>query len=51
MLLLPWLAPGGGRGIVALDLLNCTKANERQRWTVTHGYASACMLTGGVVGS
>lgn len=24
MLLLSWLAPGGGRGIVALDLLNCT---------------------------
>ncbi|KAL0946096.1 hypothetical protein HGRIS_012361 [Hohenbuehelia grisea] len=24
MLLLSWLAPGGGRGIVAIDLLNCT---------------------------
>lgn len=24
MLLLSWLATGGGRGIVALDLLNCT---------------------------
>jgi hypothetical protein len=24
MLLLSWLSPGGGRGIVALDLLNCT---------------------------
>jgi len=24
MLLLSWIAPGGGRGIVALDLLNCT---------------------------
>lgn len=24
VLLLSWLAPGGGRGIVALDLLNCT---------------------------
>jgi len=24
MLMLSWLAPGGGRGIVALDLLNCT---------------------------
>src|SRR6266511_1249769 len=23
-LLLSWLAPGGGRGIVTLDLLNCT---------------------------
>ena len=28
MLLLSWLAPGGGRGIVALDLLNCTKAQS-----------------------
>jgi hypothetical protein len=24
ILLLSWLAPGGGRGIIALDLLNCT---------------------------
>ena len=28
MLLLSWLAPGGGRGIVALDLLNCTKVQS-----------------------
>jgi len=28
MLLLSWLASGGGRGIVALDLLNCTKAQS-----------------------
>jgi hypothetical protein len=27
MLILLWLAPGGGRGIV-LDLLNCTKAQS-----------------------
>ena len=26
MFLLSWLAPGGGWGFVALDLLNCTKA-------------------------
>ena len=26
MLLLSWLAPGGGQGIVSLDLLNCAKA-------------------------
>ncbi len=25
MLLLTWIAPGGGRGIVTLDLLNCTE--------------------------
>ena len=28
MLLLSWLAPGGGRGIVALDLLNCTSVQS-----------------------
>jgi hypothetical protein len=28
MLLLSWLAPGGGRGIVALDLLNCTNVQS-----------------------
>lgn len=28
MLLLSWLAPGGGRGIVALDLLNCTSVES-----------------------
>lgn len=28
MLLLSWLAPGGGRGIVALDLLNCTDVQQ-----------------------
>ena len=28
MLLLSWLAPGGGRGIVALDLLNCSSVNS-----------------------
>jgi hypothetical protein len=27
-MLLLWLAPGGGRGIVALDLLNCTKVQS-----------------------
>ena len=27
-LLLSWLAPGGGRGIVALDLLNCTSVQS-----------------------
>jgi hypothetical protein len=28
MLLLSWLSPGGGRGIVALDLLNCTSVQS-----------------------
>ncbi|KAK2460787.1 hypothetical protein APHAL10511_007257 [Amanita phalloides] len=28
MLLLSWIAPGGGRGIVALDLLNCTNVQS-----------------------
>ena len=28
VLLLSWLAPGGGRGIVALDLLNCTSVQS-----------------------
>jgi len=27
-LLLTWLSPGGGRGIVALDLLNCTSVQS-----------------------
>lgn len=34
MLLLSWLAPGGGRGIVALDLLNCT--DVQQAYSPTH---------------
>ncbi|KAF4603193.1 hypothetical protein EYR38_003603 [Pleurotus pulmonarius] len=34
MLLLSWLAPGGGRGIVAVDLLNCT--NVQPVLTPTH---------------
>lgn len=25
MLLLTWIAPGGGRGVITLDLLNCTE--------------------------
>ena len=28
MLLLSWIAPGGGRGIVTLDLLNCTEVQS-----------------------
>jgi hypothetical protein len=28
MLLLSWMATGGGRGIVALDLLNCTNVQS-----------------------
>jgi hypothetical protein len=28
MLLLSWIAPGGGRGIVTLDLLNCTEVRS-----------------------
>ncbi|KAL6309468.1 hypothetical protein BKA93DRAFT_883951, partial [Sparassis latifolia] len=28
MLLLSWIAPGGGRGIVTLDLLNCTEVKS-----------------------
>lgn len=28
MLLLSWIASGGGRGIVALDLLNCTEVRS-----------------------
>jgi hypothetical protein len=28
MLLLSWLSPGGGRGIVALDLLNCSSVTS-----------------------
>ncbi|KAG6841362.1 hypothetical protein C0991_011905 [Blastosporella zonata] len=28
LLLLSWLSPGGGRGIVALDLLNCTNVQS-----------------------
>ncbi|KAG5645171.1 hypothetical protein DXG03_006795 [Asterophora parasitica] len=28
LLLLSWLSPGGGRGIVALDLLNCTSVQS-----------------------
>lgn len=37
MLLLSWLAPGGGRGIVTLDLLNCTEV----RSVPSPGHASA----------
>lgn len=28
MLLLSWIAPGGGRGIITLDLLNCTEVRS-----------------------
>ena len=28
MLLLSWIAPGGGRGVVTLDLLNCTEVRS-----------------------
>ena len=28
MLLLSWIAPGGGRGLVTLDLLNCTEVRS-----------------------
>jgi hypothetical protein len=28
MILLSWIAPGGGRGIVTLDLLNCTEVRS-----------------------
>lgn len=28
MLLLSWIAPGGGRGVVTLDLLNCTEVQS-----------------------
>ncbi|CAL1709933.1 unnamed protein product [Somion occarium] len=28
MLLLTWIAPGGGRGVVTLDLLNCTEVGS-----------------------
>ena len=28
MLLLSWIAPGGGRGIVTLDLLNCIEVRS-----------------------
>lgn len=28
MLLLSWIAPGGGRGIVTLDLLNCIQVGS-----------------------
>ncbi len=28
MLLLSWIAPGGGRGIVTLDLVNCTEVRS-----------------------
>ena len=38
MLLLSWIAPGGGRGIVTLDLLNCTEV--RSAPSPTHREAS-----------
>ncbi|KZS96951.1 hypothetical protein SISNIDRAFT_450729 [Sistotremastrum niveocremeum HHB9708] len=28
MLLLSWIAPGGGRGVVTLDLVNCTEVRS-----------------------
>jgi hypothetical protein len=28
VLLLSWIAPGGGRGVVTLDLLNCTEVRS-----------------------
>jgi hypothetical protein len=28
MLLLTWIAPGGGRGVVTLDLMNCTEVRS-----------------------
>jgi len=28
MLVLSWIAPGGGRGVVTLDLLNCTEVRS-----------------------
>ena len=38
MLLLSWLAPGGGCGIIALDLLNCTSVQS----TPSPTHPSAC---------
>lgn len=34
MLLLTWLAPSGGRGVVTLDLLNCVEV--RSTFSFTH---------------
>jgi hypothetical protein len=44
LLLLSWLAPGGGRGIVGLDLVNC----EEVQSTPSLGHPGAREDVGGV---